>query len=615
MPGYYSGQNKRFSKKKGRWETVKKERVIDYDTFDKKSWGLLISFFRFYPDIFFDIIRDKNAPYGLELPQRLMFRIFARYQNVYITGARGITKSFVVVNSKLHDGIFYPREQIRYYAPSQKQSAKLASQAFAVSEKCYPILTSWWNKNNDREEMFKTTTPYGSEVSMYAPRGDNFGSCVAEEMAQEGEDGFNFEKFEEDVKKGHRLERTVNGQKDRTRVQLKFHCISNASTRQNKAYTIYRQTALREMLYGEKYDGFCMDISWISALLCNIRGIPYYKKEKATSTQEVWLREMCARYTGNTENHIISDEVLARAKKLMVMENKHCGDEQAIYVVSHDVSYEDSIKNAKCADTVVKLTLYTTVHKRDKYRKQVVYVDAYPPPKTAYLQAEKVKELWRRFCLDGGNPTYLVIDAHAYGREVVEELMKPTQDGSRPLCCYNHMRYTELEQDGALPIIYPLKATSTGKGDVDSEMVSYAQLEFEQGNVELLTSNMFEGLEQYKLRNNIKDDMSDRYISLPYKHTEELCQQIMNLKTVPSGTSIKEQRISKTIQRDIWSALKYALRMARILEDELKNINYKQVSDWSTEIERFSNGGFRGMISSPQYGRGERERLLSLRKK
>lgn len=615
MPtGYYSGQGKHFNKKLGRWETKKKEQAIDYDTIDKKAWGLLISFFRFYPDYFLDMIRDKNAPFGLELPQRLMFRIQARYQTTYITGARGITKTFVAVGSKLHDGEFYPGDTTRYYAPSQKQSARLASQAFASLEKCYPILTKCWSVNNDRADMFKITTPYGSEFTMYAPRGDNFSSVVGEEMAQEGEDGFDFNEFEAEVKKGHRLTRLIHGKKDRTRIQLKQNFISNASSRLNKAYTTYRATALKLMVYGDKYDGFCMDISWKSALLCNLRDIAYYKKEKATSSAEVWQREMEVRYTGAGDNPMLADEILSKSRKLKVMENRHCGDDNCIYVVAHDVSYEEGQKNAKCADVVWKCTRYEIPTKRDKFKKQAVWVDSYPPPKTEALQAEKLKNLWARFCKNGAQPTYIVVDARAVGKTVVQELMKPTYDGLPTLCCFEHCAYTDIEQPESLPVIYPLKATRAGGTDDEGQMIRYLQREWEQGNIEILIGNVLDGVEAYKDFHGIKDNYSDGKIAQPYKQTEGWCEEMQNLKVKPTGTSIKEERKSRAKQRDRHSAGKYGLRFISLLEDKLVAEKYKPKSSWAQAIEKFTTGNGNTAVM-PTNTSDIRTHLLSLRKR
>ena len=614
MPTGYAGEGKTFSRLQNKWVTKKKERAFDYDHIDKKAWALLISFFRWFPDYFFDVIRSKNAVYGLEFIQRVMLRVQARYQNTYTTGARGLTKTFIVLLSKEHDGVFYPGDKSRYFAPAQKQSAALASQAHEVISECYPILANWWKVNNDRDDMFKISTEYGSVFTMYAPRGDNFSSLIGEEMAQEGDDGFDFAKFETDVTKGHRIERTVNQVPDRTRIQLKQNCISNASSRQNKAFTTYRQNALNLMLYGDRYEGFCMDIPWRVALLCNIRSIAYYKKEKATTTPEVWEREMEAHYTGSSDRPMVADEVLSRSRKLLCMEDKHCGDPNAIYVVCQDVCYKDGRKNAKIGRTVLKLTEYKEIENRDKYKAQVVYVDGFPPQGSAPKQATELKEFWRKYCMDGGQPTYLVIDIQGgYGRAVAEDLAKPTTDGTRPLSCYNNMELQDLAQKDALPIIYPMKSGGRGTTDPENDMIDYAQNEFEQGNVELLTSRTRDGMEQYKLNHDIKDDFGDSRIIAPYLRTDDLCNEIKNLRTKASGTGLQEVRKSTAIQRDKWSSLKYGLRFKQILEKELTKKNNLPDSSWKQEIERYKSGQV--SVNTPQPQNSARARLLGLRRR
>lgn len=613
MPSGYRSEGKTYQKSTGKWVTKKKEQAFDYDKIDKKAWALLISFFRFYPDFFLDLIRAKNAEYGLELIQRVMLRVQARYTLSYTTGCRGLTKTFITVAGKKLDGIFFPRTKTRYYAPNQKQSAKLASQADEALGQNYPLLASWWNVKNDREEMFYMTTPYGSEFAMYAPRGDNFHTVVGEEIAEEGENGFNFDKFESDITKGHRLIRSVNGQEDRTCIQLKQNYISNASSRNNKAYSVYRAAALDAMLHGEKYEGFCMDVSWKTALLCNLRSIAYYKKEKKTTTPEVWKREMEVKYGGSEEKPMIPDETLSRCRKLTCMEDKHCGDPNTIYIVCYDVADEDGKNNAKCGLLVWKLTEFTTIAKRDKYKAQAVWVDSFPPPKTYYQHAVKLKQVWKRYCMDGGQTTYLVIDCQGgHGKSIVEELMKPTKDGSRPLCCMDGY-HAELEQPNAIRCIYPMKSGTKGTTDPESDMIDYAQNEFEQGNVELLTPRILDGLEQYKLRNGIKDAFSDGKIVHPYKKTEELVGQIKNLKIKPSGAGNSEVRKSTRTPRDIWSAAKYGLRLKQKLEADLVKSHNKAKSGWDTLIAQYTDGQM--PIPQATVKQGDRARLIGLRRR
>lgn len=613
MPTGYAGEGKRYSRKLGRWLKAERTRTFDYDAVDRESACFLVSFFRWYPDYLADLLRSPAARYRLELPQRIMMRVIARYRNVYITGPRGVTKTYVIILSKMIEGLLFPGELMRYVAPAQVQAAKLAAQAYRQIEKDYPLLAGMWHRLNDREAMFRIGTDYGSEFTMYAPRGDNCMQVVAEEAAQEGKDGFDMQKFEADILPTVRMERFLNRRRDPVHINLKNNFISNASTRQNRAYTKYRHEALRDMLRGGPYEGYALDMSWVTSLIGGIRSIGYIRNMRASLSADNWLREMCGRYVGSSDNPMLSDEILSRSKRLMVMEDRHCGDPNAIYIVAHDVSYEEGQKNARCADVVWKLTRYESAVKRDKYRKQAVWVDSYPPPPTEAIQASALRALWYRYCLTGGQTTYLVVDARSVGKTVVQELMKPAGDGVPNLCCYRHMAYTDIEQPGALPVIYPVKASTRGGVDEDGFMIDYARREWEQGNVELLTANIADGVEAYRLAHGVRDDFQDARIAAPYRQTEGLCQEIQNLRTEVSGVSLKERRKSAAIQRDRWSAAKYGLRMAALLEETLVRETYRARSSWSEVIGALEQGGAPLPPSPAQTG--ERSRLLSLRKR
>lgn len=590
---------KTYVKSIGRWVKIAREKAFDYDAEkNKDSVAFLISFYRAYPDYFADIFRSPNAKHKLELPQRFMMRVFARYRTVYGTGVRGLTKTYVILLVKMIEGILYPGETMRYSAPNQKQAAALAARTFHEIERDYPLLAEMWKVRNDRQDMFRITTELGSEFTMYSVRGDSCYQVIGEECGQEGENAFPIDDFIQNIMPTAREVRKVNQVIDPTHINEKRSYIGNACSRQNKAFTKLRAKALKDMTTGNS--GYAFDISWEIALICNLRDKPYFEDLKHTLSPEQWLRECCARYTGTGDNPMLTEEVLSKSRKLLVMEDTHCGDENAIYIVAHDVSYVDSRKNAKCADVVLKLTRFKALNKRDRYLKQVVYVDNYPPQTTYYEQAMRVKRLWRRYTLEGGQTTYIIVDANSNGDAVVEELIKPAADGIN-LCCVNHEFHRDIESEGALPIIYPVKAGTAGTKDADGAMIEYAQSEFEHGNVELLTSATLDGVEQYKKNHGIKDISADRKIVLPYKNTDLLCQQIGNLQTKVSGISRKEVRKSQAIQRDIWSALKYALRFAQILEQKLSRETNAPKNSWESEVAKFQSQKSRYVGGSPVY--------------
>ena len=117
--------------------------------------------------------------------------------------------------------------------------------------------------------------------------------------------------------------------------------------------------------------------------------------------------------------------------------------------------------------------------------------------------------------------------------------------------------------------------------------------------------------------------MGEARIAAPYRKTDELCQQIQNLVLKTGGATLKEERKSKSIQRDIWSALKYALRMAKLLEESLIKATYRKKSSWDAELAKFRNAGHgvgvphnSGTDSNIRANIGEmRSKLLSLRRR
>ena len=594
MPSGYS-----FSRRKGRWVKSEEQEVFDYLQEDLRAQGLIISFFRWYPDYFLDVFEDDHAEFTLALPERLNLRIFARYHESHITGPRGIGKTYVAVGGDLVDEILWPGTVTRYTGPGLEQVAELARVAYHQIEKNYPAFAAFFFVKSETKNRFELTTPFGSQFAINSIQGGNCSQIKVEESGQIVYPIFDHATFQTKTLPTKRLRRMVGKRADPLHLDYKIGYITNGSTQQNDDYTQYRGECIQHMRNGGVDVGtgtrkaFACDYSWEIEVLTGIRDMAYVLELKGKLTPEDWLRQMCGMYTGAADNPIIRDSVLTESKALKVMEDRHCGDPDVSYVIGYDVSYADGANNAKCAMAVLKLQEQADWKKMDRYMKSLVYVFDSPPPSMDIDQARTLKAWWRRFSMAGGNGAcYITIDAWAYGKAVVEWLHQDLGDGNPPFCCVNH-EFAALEQPGALPVIYAIRATGRAGGthDPDSEMIRYAELEFEHGNVRLLTTNIYEGVESYKKAHNIKDDDMNEFIARPYMETKSLCGQITNLIKKVTGTGMGEQRISARIQRDKWSALKYAMRYAQILEmQELEGRN-RRPSDWDDELARFAEVG------------------------
>ena len=60
-------KNYKYSKQTGQWVKDEEKQKIDYDALelydDDESWGLLVSYWRQYPDRLLDLLESENPPY------------------------------------------------------------------------------------------------------------------------------------------------------------------------------------------------------------------------------------------------------------------------------------------------------------------------------------------------------------------------------------------------------------------------------------------------------------------------------------------------------------------------------------------------------------------------
>ena len=597
------------------WVRKKQFADAEYENFGD-GLPYLIALFRFFPDFMLDLFHSENADFDLSFIQRVFLRINANYDSTDITACRGATKSYCRQAGGYTDGLMWPGETTAVAGPSLKQTAKIASDTHKQLENNYPGLTALYTVESDGVDRFVVSTSYGSRISIDNKRGSTVFRATAEETAQEEPPPFDAENYAKVVIPAVRGEYRVNGLQSPAYHYFRKDSITSAGRRQQYAYETRRE---HRRLMARGKSAYVIDVPYDVILLEQMRPIAWAESIRNELTAAQWMREMESLYSGSDKNPIIRDEVLTESRSLLLMEEHHCckdrdnklRPEDVIYIVAYDVSFRDAKANAKCACAVVKCTKQDDYYHRDKYLKQLVWLEDWSPAETPtpIAQAQRLRRIWSRFCFDNSQ-TYIVIDANSYGDGVLTSLMGQPVGGGVPLCCYNHLDYTELELQGAIPIIYPVRASSYG-ADKESEMVLNAELQFEHSNVQLLTGNTNEGVEAYKRYHRIKDDSMNYKIARPYLKTNELIGQIQNLREEPSGQGIRERRISQHIQRDSWSALKYALRFAQILERVYLQPNQHK-SDWDGLLAKYKgrdlvsgmSGGIVGSRNAVGHHRG-----------
>lgn len=569
---------------------VKKEthEQVNYDAYATRQWAILIALWRYYPDILIDICEGDNPEFHLSLINRVMMRAAARFERTFLYASRGTGKTTTVIDDRCTKGLLWPGEIVGYYAPTETQAAPIASKAYATFQRNTPLLADLWEKPRDSKSSFQLTTVNGSQFTMNIRRGIDTSSLIGEEVGQEDGVPFDWENFNQIVMPTNRKEYKVNGVSPKGAVNLQVIYITSASRKENTAYTTCM--AIREDMRGGG-SAFACWIPWQTVVLSRMKSLAYYRNLKRQLTADQFMRECDSKCTGSVTNPIVKDSDLQASRKVMLMEDRHCGDKECFYILGYDVSSRDISGNAMTAMAVLKCERQHDTSKWDRYKKSCIYITDGPPPKSAEEHAMQIKQRWRDYMLDECKGTFIIVDARSYGQSVIEQLHRDLGDGLPPMATITHEEpYNALEQDGAVACIYPIQAAGMTGRDPNSEMLDYIEREIENGNLRLLTPNIVDATKAYKLKHNITDDKDDARIQHPYIKTNRLCQQIGNLQKKYSPNGWTEKEISKRIPKDEWSALLYASRLAQRFEKEELYYENRNENAWEKYASQYQEG-------------------------
>ena len=165
-------QGLRWSKTGARWVVDEGAPLqMAYENFNPKAWGLLISYWRFYPDKFLDVMEGETTKYETAIIQRLLMRAYARYQQMFGTGSRGLTKSYTIFGEKETEGILYPGVSTQYAGPSKEQLASILSGVVEEVFQQWPGLREYWAFQSNSRDNFEMVSNEGSRIMINVARG------------------------------------------------------------------------------------------------------------------------------------------------------------------------------------------------------------------------------------------------------------------------------------------------------------------------------------------------------------------------------------------------------------------------------------------------------------
>lgn len=531
-----------------------------------------------YPDLFLDAIQDTEDAKNFHLMpfQRIALRASMRYRYHFWTATRATSKSFTAYLCALVRAVLLPRSSIMIASDIKGTVINIARDKFAQFFRHWPLLekelttraddgkTGVKSSNNYYELYFKN----GSQITVVSKdtsRGLRATAAILEECALISEEAYTEVLWPQLNVKRTEVDGTLNT--DEPSSPQTF--ITTASDRTVYMYQRLVEIAVNAVLRPKEY--FCWGLSYEIPLHYGLidKATMLDQRYSNTVSEESFARENLSIWTGNSDEAWLDSRRLNKHRSLLKCEreatfNVHTPD--AYYIIGCDVGRY----SANTAIMVIKV-----LPGEQRFRKNVVYTEVINGANYITEQAPRLKKLIQLY-----NPREIVIDGNGPGIGLLDAMVLPSFDqrtGEQfpAYFTFNNEHHLppdiheELEEP--MPkynaIIYDIKASASNEDEINAAFLT----SINNGSTSFLAHERVIKDKLLQTKKGQRMTAYDRRVFLlPYEMTSRLMDELNNLRLKPTGVEnkYKVERISKSLEKDRFSALEYALYRVKYYEDK-----------------------------------------------
>lgn len=505
------------------------------------KWVEFISWARFYPDLFLDLITPETGGIRLDLDQRVFLRALVRFPSVYGVFPRGYGKTFTELLALYVTAILYPNINLAMSAQTLQASAGLVEEKHSEIVRFYPLIGAeivgkpQFSKDN-AEIHFTSGSIISTLANAQSSKGKRRHRLMMEESALLND--FVFSDALEPIVNVPRRTIGMNPQVDPCEMNGQIHFLTTAyfkNTEYERCMGMIKEMA-------ELKGKIVLGASW--ELACEYgrgetRSQLLAKKEKLSPT--FFATNYESRWVGSSDSCIIDLNKLFNIRTLPKAELKSDGKSE--YYIGVDVARSTKTNNNQTSIVVGKV-------KRDKKDKvnhiQIVNMVNLPNGTNFTGQAIAVKRLQKLY-----KAVAVVIDINGLGVGLLDEIMKLHIDPitGEELIAFDTINTDHESDEGeTLQCVWALQA----QGLNTDIIVNFMNL-VENGTLQLL-----EKVDQNVVANSDQDFLKSSV--LPHIQTELFIEEVANLSLEQlNGGKLTVKRNSKSIDKDRYSALVYMI--------------------------------------------------------
>lgn len=551
------------------------------DSFEKNldKWIEFTQWARWFPDLWYDLIKPEKGGMRLDLDQRVFLRCMSRFVSTYGVFPRGFGKTMLELMSIYHTCVWFPDITIAMSAQTRENAASISEEKHNEIMKWFPLMKNELAKppsftKDSVEVIFSSGGTYTVLANAQSSKGQRRRRLNVEESAL-----LNNELFKDVLEPVVNVPRRTIGKLATVNPFELNGMINYLTTSGYRGSDEFNRilNMLDEM--AELKGKIVLGASW--ELPCHFgrgetRTQILAKKKDPTTSATTFAMNYESKWVGATDGALINISKLLKIRSLKKAETSCPRDKKGNfalneYIFGVDVARSNSQSNNKTAIVVLKI-----IRNKGGAIRQIQLVNIVEPPNGLNFKEQSlvVKRMFYRY---GGNLDLsrsrvkaIVVDGNVIGKGLIDRLLEDVTDPetNEEMGCFDTIN-TDQKPDvpHAPKVIYDLTAQGIN-GDIIRTFIDYVETE---------------KLKMLAVYDDIKGKSTSSVSSTEEEqaciHTQYLIDEVSNLKLKTTKTSITVDQVQKKIDKDRYSALAYALYYIFLFLEKEEEDEYDEEDD------------------------------------
>lgn len=546
-----------------------------------ETWVEFLQWAKWFPDLFYDLIKPEKGGMRLDLDQRVFLRCMSRFISTYGVFPRGFGKTMLELMSIYHTCIFFPDVNMSMSAQTKENASSISEDKHKEIIKKFPLLENELVKasfsKDSVEVIFKSGATYSILANAQSTKGQRRHRLNVEESAL-----LNNELFKDVLEPVVNVPRRTIGEQSIISPYELNGMINFVTTSGYRGSDEFNRilNMIKEM--AELKGKIVLGASW--ELPCHYgrgetRNQLLAKKNDPTTSATAFAMNYESKWVGATDGALVNISKLLKIRTLDKPElecpkDKRGNFELNEYVFGVDVARSNSQSNNKTAIVVLKL-----IRSSSGTIRQIQCVNIIEPPNGLNFkdQSIMVKRLFYQY---GGSQDInksrvkaIVVDGNVIGKGLIDRLLEDVTDSetNEELGCFDTINTDQKpDSQSAVKIIYDLTAQGIN-GDIIRTFIDYVETE----KLKLLKVN--DELKGKSVQNENDGSVDADRARI---HTQFLIDEISNLKLESTKNSITVKQVLKKIDKDRYSALAYSLYYVFLFLEKEETEVLDDTVDW-----------------------------------